>query len=176
MRVSQISFFDQIGFGRQKTAWGCRTEGVLRMTFFTFFPGEDQLVKFLARGCVAYWVRVGLVVKNGLAAVVRRVFAIFSGLFFRHRLREFEGDLLKLPSSSFHVLLFSAFSSWVWGQCALNPFFGFFTRTLFSSEKGLFLCIYLCLPFFLLGFIHCSFSLSLSLSCFLLFLSLLFCF
>ena len=46
---SEVRIFDQIGFGRQKTAWGCRTEDVLKMTFFPFFPGGDQFVKFLAR-------------------------------------------------------------------------------------------------------------------------------
>ena len=110
--LSEVRIFDQIGFGRQKTA----AEVVLKMTFFTFFPGEARFVKFLACRCGAFWVRVGLVAKNGLAAAVRRVFAIFSGLFFQRRFREFEDDLLKLPSSSFRVLLFFAFSSCVWGQ------------------------------------------------------------
>ena len=179
MRVSQICFseariFDKIGFGRQKPAWGCRAEVVLKMTFFTFFPGEDQFVKFLVRVCVAFWVQVGLVAKNGLAAAVRRV----SGLFFRHRLREFADDLLKLPSSSCHVLLFSAFSFLGLGSaqpcmCVLGSrpstlvLFGFLQKHCFLAEKGLFLFASLCLAFFLLGFVHFSFSLSLSLvSCF----------
>ena len=46
---SEVRIFDQIGFGRQKKAWGCRTEEILKMTFFPFFPGADQFWKLLAR-------------------------------------------------------------------------------------------------------------------------------
>ena len=46
---SEVRIFDQIGFGRQKKAWGCRTEEILKMTFFPFFPGADQFWNFLAR-------------------------------------------------------------------------------------------------------------------------------
>ena len=41
---------------------------------------------------------------------------IFHGCSFDTVFAWFKDDLLKLPSSSFRVLLFSAFSSWVWGQ------------------------------------------------------------
>ena len=46
---SEVRIFDQIGFGRQKKAWGCRTEEIFKMTFFPFFPAADQFWKFLAR-------------------------------------------------------------------------------------------------------------------------------
>ena len=58
---SEVRIFDQVGFGGQKKAWGCRAEVVLKMAFFTFFLGEDQFVILGARGCVTFWVRVGLV-------------------------------------------------------------------------------------------------------------------
>ena len=76
-----------------------------------------------ARGCVTFWVRVGLVAKNGLAVAVRRVSTMFLGFLFRRRFRQYEEDLFKLPFSSFHVFLFSAFSFWVWGPCTMHPYF-----------------------------------------------------
>ena len=65
----------------------------------------------------------------------------------------------------------------VLGQLPLNPFLSFYKNTIFFPWKTLFLFISLCLPFFLLGFIHFSFhSLSLYFSCFLFFFPSLFCF
>ena len=59
----EVRIFDQFGFGRKKTAWGCRTEEIFKMTFFPFCPGGAQFVKFSARfrfcSSVAVWVRFG---------------------------------------------------------------------------------------------------------------------
>ena len=153
-----------------------------------FLWPRTNLWFFLARGCAAVWVRVGLVAENGLAAAVRRVFAIFAGLFFRYRFREFEDDLFKLPSFSCRVLLLSAFSSTqpctcVLGQLALNPsFLPSYTSTV-SPWKRVFLFISLCLPSPWASFTSPFHTLSLSLSLSCLFLcsclylpSLLFCF
>ena len=188
-RSHKFVFFGSLNFWpnwvwKVKTAWGCRAEVVLKMTFFICFPGEDQLVKCLARGCVAFWVRVGLVAENGLAAAVRRFVASFSGFFFRHRFREFrrgslEAALLFFSCFTLFCVFFLGLGSTqpcacVLGQFALNPslfFCVFLQKHCFPLEQGYF-CSFLC--FFLLGFIHFSFShsLSLSLSCFL-FLSFL---
>ena len=40
---SEVRIFDQIRFGRQKTAWGCRAEVISKMTFFTFFQARTNL-------------------------------------------------------------------------------------------------------------------------------------
>ena len=172
---SEVQIFDQIGFGRQKMAWGCRTEVVLKMIFFPFFPGEDQFVKFLVRGRVAFWIRVGPVATNGLAAAVRRVFRVFRGSSFDTVFANLKGDLLKLPSLLFvfysflHFLLGFGVNATLhvcFGAVGPKRFFSFCFCVSFlqnhwkTPEKGLFLFISLCLPFFLLGFIHFSFSLS----------------
>ena len=46
----EVQIFDQIGFGRQKTAWGCRTEVVLKMTFSHFFWARTNLWNFWRAG------------------------------------------------------------------------------------------------------------------------------
>ena len=173
-----------IGFGRQKTVWGCRTEIVLKMTFFPFFPGRDQFVKFLARFGRAAVSRFGFEsgrCQKSACGCGADGFPSFSGLFFRHRFCKFEPGSFETPLSSFRVLLFSAFSSWVWVDATLHVCFGavgpklffffffvflvsLFTKNVFYLKNRLFFFISQCLPFFLLGFIHFSFSLSLSLS------------
>ena len=193
MGVSQICFFRKfefltnLGLEAKNAAWGCRAEVVLKMTFFPFFPGEDQFEKFLARFRRAAVSHLGsswaCCQKWACGCGAEGFFPSFSGLFFRHHFCEFEKGSFETPLSSFRVLLFSAFSSWVWVDATLHvcfgavgpePFFSFcfclsvYKNAVFPPEKGLFLLISLCLPFFLLGFIHFSFSLSLSI--FLLFL------
>ena len=109
-----FGIFDQIGFGWQKTAWGCRTEVVLKMTFFPFFPGGDQLVKFLARfracSSVAVWVRVG----TSLLVICLRLrcgwfFRVFRGSSFDTVFANLKRDLLKLPSLLFVLCSFLRF-------------------------------------------------------------------
>ena len=148
---SEVRIFDQIGFGRQKKAWGCRTEEIFKMTFFPFCPGGAQLVKFLARfrfySSVAVWVPFG-----PLPEICLR---LRCGWFFRCSFLdsvfcEFEKGSFENPLSSFRVLLFSAFSSSAWVDATLHacfgavgpkPFFSFcffvclFTKTLFSPWK-----------------------------------------
>ena len=134
----------QVGFARQKNGLGLQNWGRFEMTFFTFFPGEDQFVKFLARGCVAFWVRVGLVAENGLSAAVRRVFfRVFRGSSFDTVFANLKGDLLKLPSSSFHVRF---------GAIGPKPFFSFCFLSFHKKKKTLFfsswtrkiVCSFLC--------------------------------
>ena len=179
---SEVRIFDQIGFGRQKTAWGCRTEVVLKMTFFPFFPGGDQFVKFLARfRCTAlsrFGSESGRCQKSACGCGADGFFRVFWGSSFDTVFANLKRDLLKLPSLLFVLCSFLRFllefgstqpCTCVLGQSALNLFFFLFfclsvyKNTVFSPEKGLFLFISLCLSFFLLGFIHFSFSLSVSL-------------
>ena len=184
---SEVRIFDKIGFGRQKTAWGCRTEDVLKMTFFPFFLGRVQFVKFLARFRRAAVSRFGFesAVARNLLAAVRMVFPSFPRLFFRHRFCEFEKGSFETPLSSFRVLLFSAFSSWVWVDATLHvcfgavgpkPFISFFCLSVykifvFPVKKGYF-CSFLrvFLSFSLASFTSPFHSLSLSFSCFFLFI------
>ena len=185
---SEVRIFDQIGFGRQKTALGCRTEVVLKLTFFPFFPGGDQFVRFLARFRTQLCCGLGssrAVARNLLAAAVRMVFPCFPGLFFRHCFCEFEKGSFEIPPSLLFV--FCSFLRFllefgstqpctcVLGQLALNLSFLFvllfvsLQKHFFLLKKGHF-CSFLC--------VSLSFSLA-SVSLFLLFFlfpSLFFCF
>ena len=113
---SEVRIFDQIGFGRQKKAWGWRTEEIFKMTFFPFCPGGAQFVKFLARfrfySSVAVWVRFGPLPEICLRLRCGWFFRSFPVFFFRQRFCEFEKGSFENPLSSFRVLFFSAFSSW----------------------------------------------------------------
>ena len=196
---SEVRIFDQIGFGRQKKAWGCRTEEIFKMTFFPFFPGGDQFVKFLARfrfySSIAVWVRFGPLPEICLRLRCGWFFRSFPVLFFRQRFCEFEKGSFENPLSSFRVLLFSAFSSSAWVDATLHvcfgavgpkPFFSFcsfclsvYKNTVFPLKKGYF-CSFLSvsLSFSLASLTSPFRSLSLSFSClfFLSFLVLLFLF
>ena len=167
------------------------------MTFFPFFPGEDQFVKFLVRGCVAFWVRVGPVATNGLAAAVRRVFfsEFFGGSSFDTVCANLKRDLLKRPSllfvfCSFLRLLLGFGVNTTLHVCFAavgpKPFFSFcfflclFQKHCFSPWKRVIFVHFSVSPFLLSPWLHSRLlCLSLSLSLFLLFLifpSLLFCF
>ena len=125
---SDVRIFDQIGFGRQKKAWGCRTEEILKMTFFPLFPGADQFVKFLARfrihTSVAVWVRFGPLPEICLRLRCGCFFRSFPVFFCRLRFCKFEKGSFENPLSSFCVLLFSAFSSSAWVDATLHVCFG----------------------------------------------------
>ena len=75
---SEVRIFDQVGFGRQKKAWGCRTTEILKMTFFPFCPGGAQFVKFLHLRHGLGSIRAAA--RNLLAAAVRMLFPRFSGV------------------------------------------------------------------------------------------------
>ena len=102
---SEVRIFDQVGFGRQKKAWGCRTEEIFKMTFFPFFPGADQFVNFLARfrfcSCVAVWVRFGPLPQICLRLRCGWFFRSFPVFFLRQRFCEFEKGSFENPLSSF---------------------------------------------------------------------------
>ena len=125
---SEVPIFDQIGFGRQKKAWGCRTEEIFKMTFFPFCPGGAQFAKFLARfrfySSVAVWVRFGPLPEICLRLRCGWFFRSFPVFFFRQRFCEFEKGSFENPLSSFRVLLFSAFSSSAWVDATLHVCFG----------------------------------------------------
>ena len=197
---SEVRIFDQIGFGRQKSL-GLQNRGDFENDVFPIFPGRGPIFELfgafsnlhLRRGFVRFGPlpEICLRLRCGWFFRVFRCSFVF---FFRDRFSKFVRGSFANALSSFCVLLFSAFSSSAWVDATLHvcfgavgpkPFFSFcffvclFTKTVFSPlKKGLFLFISQCLNFFLLGFLHFSFSFPVSL--FLLFIffcpSLLFCF
>ena len=195
---SEVQIFDQIGFGRQKTAWGSRTEVVLKMTFFPLFPGGGQFVKFLARFRRAALSRFGFEsgrCQKSACGCGADGFSEFSGaLLSTPFLRIWKGIFWNFSLFFSCFALFCVFILNLGrrdparvGQLALNLSFLFvflfvcLQNAVVPPEKGLFLFISPCFLFFLLGFIHFSFSLSVSLSLsiyiFLVFFpSLFFCF
>ena len=148
------------------------------MTFFPFCPGRAQFVNVLARfrfcSCVAVWVRFGPLPEICLRLRCGWFFRVFRCFFFDTVFANLKRDLLKIPSLLFVFCSFAFFllelgstrpCTCVLGQFALNLFFclSVYKNTVFPPEKGLFLFISLCLPFFLLGFLHFSFSFPVSL-------------
>ena len=130
------------------------------------------------RSFVAVWVRVGPLPEICLRLRCGWFFRVFRGSSFDTVFANLKRDLLKLPSLLFVFCSFLRFllefgstqpCTCVLGQLALNLSFLFvfclsvYKNTVSPPEKGLFLFISLCLPFFLLGFIHFSFSLCVSL-------------
>ena len=195
---SEVRIFDQFGFGRQKTAWGCRTEEIFKMTFFPFCPGGAQFVKFLARfrfcSSVAVWVRFGPLPEICLRLRCGWFFRVFRCSFFDTVFANLKRDLLKIPSLLFVFCSFLRFllelgstqpCTCVLGQLALNLSFLFvflfvcLQKHCFPLKKGYF-CSFLSvsLSFSLVSFTSPFHSLSLSFSClfFLSFLVLLFLF
>ena len=197
---SEVRIFDQIGFGRQKKAWGCRTEEILKMTFFPFFPATDQFSNFLARfriyTSVAVSFDLGRCQKSACGCGADGFFEFFGVLlsfFFRDRFSKFVRGSFANALSSFCVLLFSAFSSSAWVDATLHvcfgavgpkPFFFFlffclsvYKNSVFPLKKGYF-CSFLNVStsFSLVSFTSPFHSLSLSFSCLFFCPSLLFCF
>ena len=101
----KFEFLTKLGLEGKKTVWGCRTEVVLKITFFPFFPGRGPICENFWRVFGAQLCRgLGLsraVARNLVAAAVRMVFPSFLRLFYRHRFCEFE------KGSFENVLLFS---------------------------------------------------------------------
>ena len=112
---SEVRIFDQIGFARQKTAWGCRTEEIFKMTFFPFCPGGAQFVNSLARfrfcSCVAVWVRFGPLPEICLRLRCGWFFRVFRCFSFDTVFANLKKGSFENPLSSFRVLLFCVFSS-----------------------------------------------------------------
>ena len=174
---------------RAKNSMGLQNWGRFENGVFHIFPGEDQFVIFAARGCVAFGFESGSLPKMALRLRRGGFLRFCRGFLFRHRCRQYEEDLFKLPSSSSSCFsLFCVFflglgstqpCTCVFGQLALNPpfFFSFclFTKTLFSLWKRVIFVNFSVSPFlspWLLALLLFTLSLSLY-SCFLFFCSFL---
>ena len=121
---SEVWFFDQIGLWGQKNLGAPELRSFWKWLFSFFWQAP-------------IWGSLGARVCQILGSSQARCqkwpcgcgaegFCDFFGVFVSTpwRFCQYEEDLFKLPSSSFHVFLFSAFFSWVWGQCTLHLYFG----------------------------------------------------
>ena len=188
--LSEVRFFDEIGFWGSKTRWGCRAEVVFKSVFFCVVSGARANLTRGKRAGVTISCRVWCGSQNGLAAVVRRVFASFSA-FFGDPFSQTSSGAFTPPSFCLGVFLFCLPSSWDWGQRRIARVFlgswpstflfflvfrDLFTKTLFFLWKRVILVHFSVSPFrspWLLSLLCVTLSLSIYLSCF--FPSLLSC-
>ena len=135
---------------KPKPAWGCRTEVVLKITFFPLFPGEDQFVTFLVRGCRVLGSSRTCCHKWPGGCGAEGFSEFFGALLSTPFLRIWKGISWNSPLFFSCFALFCVFflglgstqpCTCVLGQLALNPsfrFLSFYKNTVFPLKKDYF--------------------------------------